>query len=296
MVKNWTIGHDVEFALQDPKTKEIKSAIGIVPGDKDVPYDMGNDCKAFYDNVLAECNAKVSHSKEEFLKNNQDCFQRYAQLVHPYVLVPMASHTYPASELTHPDAFKFGCEQSYSAHEVAPNPQPQCDPKSGFRTAGGHIHLGGEFFPLNDDWGKIWAIRMMDIFLGVPSLFLDQDPTSLIRRKLYGGAGDHRPKPYGVEYRSPSNFWVATPELSGLIYDICEFVLDVCVNEQHEQIYSIHEKKIVNVINKWDKKAAKPYMEICERLMPAKLWKQVNAMSKARKPTSFYDSWSIKVK
>jgi hypothetical protein len=28
-----------------------------------------------------------------------------------------------------------------------------------------------------------------------------------IRRGIYGGAGSFRPKPYGMEYRTPSNNW-----------------------------------------------------------------------------------------
>jgi hypothetical protein len=294
MPKSWTIGHDVEFTVFDPKSKKIRSAIGVVPGSKECPYDLGDGHRAFYDNVLAECNLKVSNSKEDFIANNKECFQRYADAIKPCVLLPKASHTYPASELQHEDALKFGCDQSFDAYTVAPNPPPDCQPGNGFRTGGGHIHLGGDFFPLNDDWGRIWVIRMMDIFFGVPSLFIDQDPTSMVRRKLYGGAGDHRPQVYGVEYRSPSNFWVATPQLVALTYDICDFVLDVCINEQHEEIYNLHEDNIVKCINNWDKKAAKPFMEICRRLMPKKLWENVEQLSKPREDKSFYESWGIK--
>lgn len=49
----------------------------------------------------------------------------------------------------------------------------------------------------------------MDLHLGVPSLVLDKDTE---RRKLYGKAGAFRPKPYGVEYRTLSNFWIWSEE------------------------------------------------------------------------------------
>ena len=39
------------------------------------------------------------------------------------------------------------------------------------------------------------------------------------RRELYGKAGAYRVKPYGVEYRVLSNFWLKSPALMQWVYD-----------------------------------------------------------------------------
>jgi hypothetical protein len=69
-------------------------------------------------------------------------------------------------------------------------------------------------------------IYLMDLFLGVPSIFMDTDKTAPRRRTLYGQAGRFRVKPYGMEYRSLSSFWLASPILVELIYDVSKFVLE----------------------------------------------------------------------
>jgi hypothetical protein len=47
------------------------------------------------------------------------------------------------------------------------------------------------------------------MFLGLWSVIRDPDTK---RRELYGKAGAFRFKPYGVEYRVLSNFWLHTPD------------------------------------------------------------------------------------
>lgn len=56
----------------------------------------------------------------------------------------------------------------------------------------------------------------MDLYLGVPSILMDGDTD---RRRLYGKAGAYRSKPYGVEYRTLSSFWVADPKLIGWAFE-----------------------------------------------------------------------------
>lgn len=299
-MQKFSIGSDGELMVYNEKN-QLCSAIGVVHGNKEEKLDLGNGHFAFYDNVLAECNLKPAYNKKEFLNNIRDCYQRYANAIHPYKLVVQASAMYPKEELEHIDAQAFGCSPSYDAYAVAQTPPVNCDVGSKFRTGGGHIHLGGETFPLNDDWGKIWVVRMMDLFLSIPSIFIDWDPTSVARRKLYGSAGDHRPTAYGVEYRSISNFWLISPEYASLIYDICDFTLDVCANEQHEKLFSTYAGKnemadeLVNCINTGNKKKAEKYMSICKKIMPKELWNNIQSLI-GRTPEDFYTNWNIKIK
>jgi hypothetical protein len=53
------------------------------------------------------------------------------------------------------------------------------------------------------------VIQACDLFLGVPSVLMDNGE---MRKQLYGKAGCYRPKPYGGEYRTLSNFWFLNPD------------------------------------------------------------------------------------
>lgn len=69
----------------------------------------------------------------------------------------------------------------------------------------------------------VMVIRSMDLHLGVPSLQLDKGE---LRRKLYGKAGSYRPKPYGAEYRTLSNFWIFKDELINWVYEQTQRAVD----------------------------------------------------------------------
>jgi len=111
-------------------------------------------------------------------------------------------------QLWHPGANRFGCEPDYCAYTKETNPPPR--PKNrNLRSAGGHIHVETEL-------DKFEVVKAMDLFEGVPSMFMDADGKR--RKKMYGKAGACRPKPYGVEYRSLSNYWVFTPQLRDWVW------------------------------------------------------------------------------
>ncbi len=71
------------------------------------------------------------------------------------------------------------------------------------RYAGAHIHLAYnvEVVP------AFVAARFLDLFLSLPYIEYDKQGP---RRDTYGKAGLFRPKSYGVEYRTLSNWWVFT--------------------------------------------------------------------------------------
>jgi hypothetical protein len=60
------------------------------------------------------------------------------------------------------------------------------------------------------------------MFLGLWSVINDPDTR---RRQLYGKAGAIRFKPYGIEYRTLSNFWLADPKLIEKVWDMTAFAI-----------------------------------------------------------------------
>lgn len=119
------------------------------------------------------------------------------------------------------EARELGCDPDYCAYTGKPNPRP--DGEVTFRTASGHIHVGwGADIPVeHPEHIEICCdfIKSMDAHVGLFMTIIESDPR---RRELYGKAGAFRPKPYGVEYRTPSNEWLLSVAYRRVIYDLTQ--------------------------------------------------------------------------
>ena len=290
---NFSFGSDPEFMLM--QNGKYRSAIGVVQGNRDNRITIKGH-QFFYDNVLAECAIKPGKNKKQVLKNITECLKLYSEMVSPLELVSQSSQDYPASELKHPEAKRVGCDPDMCVYKMEMQEPPIERMRSGtFRTCGGHIHLGSKM--LQSDGPKpIRVIQMMDLFLGVPSLWIDTDETSPIRRSLYGQAGRFRIKKYGIEYRSLGNFWLNNPELVGWVYDTCMFILNFVENGEADKLWDFDIEVILDggaqvdawkctaydpytlkcAIDSSNKDVAKEHYDFAQSLMPSSLKNELN--------------------
>ena len=210
-----TLGSDVEVFLCHRQTRELASAVGLIGGTKQDPkwYDEGNLQE---DNVLAEYAILPSSTEEEFVQRNKAMQDRLSELLPDMRHLFDSSNVMPEECLMSEEALQFGCDPDFNAWTATYNESPDPYEVGGLRTAGGHIHIGftdGNEQPVRE---CIMLARACDVHLGLPSLLVDQDNR---RRELYGAAGCFRRKPYGIEYRSLSNFWAESEELTRWAYN-----------------------------------------------------------------------------
>lgn len=294
------------------------SAIGVVPSSPDNRLNIkGHDF--YYDNVLAEFAVKPATNKEQAIEHLRECLEIYNELVNPHKLVAQAYQTYPDNIWVHlheitgePIAAVAGCAVDMCAYTVrSMKPPKEIIENTTDRSAGGHVHLGDE--RLLRDYGLWYApsILLMDLFLGIPSLFLDKDPTSSKRRSIYGQAGRFRICDYGLEYRTLGNFWLTSPRLTGLIYDLCNFVCDIATDDkwvnkfctvdkskyvsstpQKAYIYNFDVQTMKEAINSSDTKKAKELFEFALDLMPNSLAQEVKTLSQCES-FDLYKEWEL---
>ncbi len=290
------VGCDPEVVIQERKTKKLKSAIRILRGRKHAPEKVDGGF-VHSDNVNLEFNCPPATTSAGFIENIGKVIRESKRLVgEDNDLIVQASANFPEDELDDPEAKEFGCEPDYDAWKLRINKPPKDAAASPFRTCGGHIHVG--FTDLSKDLlipakGKIRVVKMMDLFHGVLSVILDSDPTSMERRALYGGAGAHRPKEYGVEYRSIGNFWIKSPQLVKLMHDLTVFVVQLCIDNKDEAlINSVGEEMIRTTINSSNKTEAKKiFVEVLCKVLSNDLIRQINTLE--GKQFDFYREWSL---
>jgi len=203
------VGSDLELFLFDNEKEKIVPCVGILEGTKDKPYQPKGYSNGFAiqeDNVMVEFNIPPQTSADGFIKainkgRNMVLGELYERHGSKYSLYSTKHvHRFRASELASQQAQTIGCEGDFDAYEGG---KMRVDPPApGFtRSCGGHIHLGGDF-----KCPDFVAALFAELFIGVRAqLFIAADDP---RAKWYGKPGIYRPKPYGIEYRTPHNGWV----------------------------------------------------------------------------------------
>lgn len=199
------IGCDPEIFLQDAAGAYI-SAIGKIGGSKEDPrpLPLGDGYAVQEDNVALEFNIPAAESSKDFVASIALVREFLSKEVNDKGLKfsRESATLFPWTELASPKAMEFGCDPDFNAWTLKRNPKPNPTDKR-LRSAGGHVHVGYNFQgALND---KVQFIKHMDLYVGVPSMLMDNGQ---LRKELYGKAGAFRSKPYGVEYRTLSNYWI----------------------------------------------------------------------------------------
>lgn len=249
------VGADPELFLETEATGAVRSAIERVGGSKRDPLPLGRD--GFFvqeDNVAAEFNIPPARDVDQFVESIVWAKQRIADNVAPMGLRLRiaASAVFPDYELLDPKALSFGCDPDFNAWTGKMNPRPHAVDKN-LRSCGGHIHVGLMEPSVKTKFTSRDFVRAMDLYLGVPSVLMDDD---LHRRQLYGKAGAHRITPYGFEYRTLSNFWIKTPSLSRWAYEqtirAYEWVLSYKDREMLDHLFNAIGTEIQKCIDESD--------------------------------------------
>jgi hypothetical protein len=286
-------GADPELMLVSPQG-ELTSAIPLIAGTKTNPLPVPGGALQ-RDNVMAEFNVNPADSLEEFVDNMRQVLGELARMVAPNQLTIRASAQYPEAELDNDEARVFGCDPDFNSWSMSRNNFDSTLALAPLRSAGGHWHVGYKEETremLEDPYGKAEVVKMLDIFQGVPSILLDSDQTAPLRRSLYGRAGAHRPKPYGVEYRALGNFWVQSPTLVDLMYQLSDVAIRLCADgESTKIIEAIAAKRIIKAINTSDAKLAK---EIVEKDLMRYLEKDLfTSILTEVPPLDLYKTWQL---
>ncbi len=245
-VANVLRGADPELFLRDSKTQEPVTSIGLIGGTKTNPRSIGDGYAVQEDNVAVEFNIPPAKSSKEFKNSLLHVLNYLNETLNPQGLSLDISPTMDFSheQLEHPQAQELGCEPDYNAWTRDVNPRPTAPPT--LRSSGGHLHIG---YDTPNVETSLELIKAHDLFCGVASIMYDGD---VRRREVYGKAGAHRIKSYGVEYRTLSNFWIKTPELMEWLYAQSEKAV-AFVNDGNV-IDEATGNMIISCINSGDKK------------------------------------------
>lgn len=233
-----TIGADPELFCQNAKG-EIVMGIGLIGGTKETPklVTLG---AVQEDNVLAEFNIDPAKNPDQFVRNINTVTAELDKIlaVSGLTSVVKTSHNFEKEVLMSggDQALRFGCDPDLDCWTNKTNEPP--NPYTTLRTAGGHVHIG---YDNPTEARSLEVACILEYLLGVPSVLLDDDTD---RRSMYGQSGSCRIKPYGVEYRVLSNFWLKTDDLKRWVFNTTALIL----NLELKQLENLADRGLVRAI------------------------------------------------
>ena len=224
-----TVGCDPEFFLYDTQNNMFVSAHDKVPGTKNAPYKL--DCGAVQaDGTAVEFNTDPASSPVEFVDNIGAVLRQIREMIpkrYNFYYTPVVIYEKEYFKYDIPASAKeLGCDpdyniyrddtQSFDGSNINPRPVPTIKE---MRTGAGHLHVGWgnniDILSKDHQYDCYTLVKGLDRTIGLRTNHWDNDR---LRQNLYGRLGTYRPKPYGVEYRTPSNAWLNYPELWPILF------------------------------------------------------------------------------
>lgn len=201
------LGADPEMFLYNKQQERLMPAFGLIGGTKEEPkpfVDLPQGFAYQEDGAALEFNVPPAPTSVDFCRNIRTAMNALSRTVLPLIYAQGVGITLTPEELNHKSAQNIGCKPDFNAYDKNGEFKRQpftAEQLGSERYAGGHFHV-----QYNTEALPHWAAaRFLDLFLGLPSLRYDSQGG---RREKYGRPGLYRPKSYGIEYRTLSNFWL----------------------------------------------------------------------------------------
>jgi hypothetical protein len=265
-----TLGTDPEFFIYNTKEERFISSCGWIGGTKTKPIYIAEGLGFQEDNVSVEVNVPPTNKSEDMWLSIQKVLNYVAEK-HNFKDKSLVFSTEPGvifddDQLAHASAMVAGCDPDFNAWTKEANEVSVAG--SNLRSIGFHVHVG---YPNHNEETNLALIRLMDLYLGIPSVILD---TNTLRKHLYGKSAAFRHQKYGVEYRTLSSYMGSTEELIDWIFTNVYIAID-----KYNQGFEIDEKLAIlieNTINENDLDKAQFIIDKYGILMPKEQIKTIN--------------------
>jgi hypothetical protein len=248
--KGFAFGCDPEIFIRNKETKKPISAFAAnVPGSKAEPFKVPGGAVQ-RDGMAAEINIDPVTTYQGWETNITMVLTELTKIIgeeNELFFAASCQFTQEDFDAVPDDDKILGCTPDMNAWtgDINPPPSPELIGNPFLRSAGGHAHISWTQDADLADAQHVMncrdLVKQLDWYIAAWAQNSGLD-TDTVRRSLYGKAGACRYKSYGVEYRTPSNFWVENKQrrlafwnrMQQAIWDMTHY----CIPEKSSAIYN----------------------------------------------------------
>lgn len=220
----FTIGADPEFFVLDKKEGSVVPSCRKFGGEKRAPMFLSPDGGFLEDGATLEFNVTPSKTLQETKKKIENLLLVFLNKYDQYAISKYSHATFDEATLKEfPEAMQIGCSPDLFAYGL--RIAPSIEKFKTTRFAGGHVHLGIDPWP--EGLEKDVVVKFLDLLFVCPVIhrFVDAH-----RYPFYGHPGLYRETNYGVEHRSPDNWWCNSALFSSVGGDTRDYMEGVISN------------------------------------------------------------------
>jgi hypothetical protein len=225
------------------------------------------------DGIQAELHPQANTCRQVLADNIRRCFVDLVNGLEGNVNIdfsPLVKIEQEEMDSLTEDSKKFGCNPSCNAKNKQAEVVVKDASKYLFRSAGGHVHVGvnpSEITRVHEDIDNV--AKVMDYIVGNTCVLLDRHEGNVERRKNYGRAGEYRLKEYGLEYRTPSNFWLRHYVVYSFVFGLVRYAYNVWEQDKFQEFFHrVDYSDIEKAINENDFDLAKANFDKIKDLFP----------------------------
>ena len=248
-----TLGTDPEIFAVDSK-KRLLPAFNFLPHREESP-------SLYWDGFAMEGNVEPRDSYTSLGLEVSGLIQRFdlaARQANGHLTL-LNAYKVPQKQMAAAtdEQIALGCMPSFNAYGLEGKIH-ETSRKLTWRFAGGHIHIGNNAV-LTSPAVVLEAVKAMDAVVGVASVALTAGLDHPKRREFYGLPGEFRRPAHGVEYRVLSNFWLISPSVFRLTFDLAKRGFELGVRGLRKELLG-SEEEVVAIIRNLDVNAARTYI------------------------------------
>jgi len=293
-----TIGADPEFFITSKEGKIIESSKVIPKGGLSLDSSTS---KCTRDGVQAELNPRPKSCRQGAATTYMNMFKSLATNLNTKKVNMCSDSMIHLSQEELDELSKesrvFGCEPSRNYYTgkksvISANPSVY-----GYRSAGGHIHLGyNNYDNLHACMKKEYKliIKILDLVLGNTCVMIDRDENQVERRTVYGRAGEYRLPSHGIEYRTLSNFWLRSYQLMSMVYGFARLGLCIAYSiYDDERKPSVKKSCFREILDVSDEKNIEKAINNNDFDLAKENWNKIKDILVSMTPDNYFGSFPI---
>lgn len=246
-----TLGCDPEFFVKDKELdKFVPAYLTGITGTKENPQELEHGGAVQVDGMALEFNIRPADNANDFSSNIYNTIKDIRKQVdrkYQFVFKPFVKFDKDIFENTPSKYKELGCDPDYDRNGNEKTP-PEGSNLLPVRAAGGHIHIG--FCKDMDikDPRYLEDCKMIANILGRYITFNFRGEDNWNRKRYYGSGISYRPKPYGIEIRTPSNNWVGWSKANkAILFNSIKNVMNKIINNTPIDSYNdVIDRRLLN--------------------------------------------------